>query len=82
LAEERVRKRVAAGGHDIPSDVIHRRYRGGIRNLFSIFIPLVDYWVIIDSSNPVPSKIAEAKKNAAPVIFDSRIFDQIASYEG
>ncbi len=81
LAEVRVRNRVAAGGHNIPVDVIHRRYRAGIRNLFSIFMKIVDYWVVIDSSNPVPSKIAEGKKNLDTVIFDSLIFEHIASYE-
>lgn len=36
MAEQRVARRVAAGGHDIPAEVIHRRYWAGLRNLFEI----------------------------------------------
>lgn len=50
LATERVKRRVAEGGHDIPEEVIERRYRQGIRNLFDIFIPAVDAWTIVDNS--------------------------------
>jgi len=35
VAIERVAKRVAEGGHNIPEDVIRRRYDAGIRNLFN-----------------------------------------------
>ena len=50
VAEQRVAARVASGGHNIPSDVIHRRYWLGIRNLFSIFVPIVDRWSLYDNS--------------------------------
>lgn len=42
----RVRKRVAAGGHDIPEDTIRRRF-GRSRNYFEIiYQPIVDEWYI------------------------------------
>jgi predicted ABC-type ATPase len=50
MAELRVAARVASGGHDIPKDVIHRRYWLGLRNLFEIFTPLVDYWSMYENS--------------------------------
>ena len=34
LAKERVKTRVKEGGHNIPTDVIERRYINGIKNLF------------------------------------------------
>jgi len=37
LAIERVGKRVATGGHDIPEDTIRRRYHFGIQNLSKIY---------------------------------------------
>ena len=49
MAEQRVASRVASGGHDIPKDVIHRRYWLGLRNLFEIFTPIVDYWSMYDN---------------------------------
>lgn len=33
LAVQRVRERVRAGGHDVPEEVIRRRYDAGLRNL-------------------------------------------------
>lgn len=50
-AEQRVALRVASGGHDIPKDVIHRRYWRGIQNLFDIFVPIVDHWALYDNSD-------------------------------
>lgn len=50
MAEERVAARVASGGHNIPKEVIHRRYWLGLRNLFEIFSPIVDYWSMYDNS--------------------------------
>ena len=49
-AEQRVAMRVASGGHNIPKDVIHRRYWRGIQNLFDIFAPIVDQWALYDNS--------------------------------
>lgn len=49
-AELRVLTRVASGGHNIPKDVIHRRYWRGLRNLFEIFVPIVDFWSLYDNS--------------------------------
>ena len=51
MAEKRVTKRVAEGGHNIPKEVIHRRYWLGIQNLFRIFAPIVDSWSLYDNSN-------------------------------
>ena len=45
LAKKRVADRVASGGHNIPIDVIERRYYLGIRNLFRLFMNEVDVWV-------------------------------------
>lgn len=50
LAKERVKIRVLEGGHNIPPAVIERRYYNGIRNLFEIYMPLVDQIYIFDNS--------------------------------
>ena len=46
LALQRVAERVASGGHNIPEEIVRRRYVAGISNLFRIFIPEVDFWNI------------------------------------
>jgi predicted ABC-type ATPase len=51
LAIDRVAKRVAQGGHNIPEDVIRRRYISGLRNVINIYLPLSSNAVIIDNSN-------------------------------
>lgn len=52
-AIERVAQRVSEGGHNIPTDVIRRRYQSGIENLFRIYMPIVDSWMLIgNQSNP------------------------------
>lgn len=59
MAEMRVASRVASGGHNIPKDVIHRRYWLGLQNLFDIFAPMVDYWSLYDNSvNQTPVVVA------------------------
>ncbi len=50
LAKERVRIRVSEGGHNIDSDVIERRYSRGVKNLFDIYLPIVDGALIFDNS--------------------------------
>ena len=50
LALERVRNRVLAGGHDVPEEVVRRRYLRGARNFFSSYQPLADSWVVYDNS--------------------------------
>ena len=59
MAIERVKLRVAGGGHNIPLDTIKRRYNNGIKNLINIFITLADKWVVIDNSHQEYFFIAE-----------------------
>ncbi len=51
LAVQRVAKRVAEGGHNIPSAIIQRRYWAGLRNLFALYLPLADTAQIYDNSD-------------------------------
>lgn len=50
MARDRVDTRVSSGGHNIPNDVIYRRYWLGLENLFNIFVPIVDVWSLYDNS--------------------------------
>ena len=53
MAEQRVASRVASGGHNIPKEVIHRRYWLGLNNLFDIFAHEVDRWSLYDNSEQI-----------------------------
>ena len=84
LAIERARTRVAEGGHDIPENVIRRRYFSGIKNLFKLYFPVCNYWMIIDNSNPILELIAEGSYTNEIIIKNSSKFEQlknISSYD-
>ena len=53
MAVERVRNRVAEGGHHVADDVIQRRFISGLRNFLDVYKTLVDSWILYDSSGPV-----------------------------
>jgi predicted ABC-type ATPase len=59
MAIARVRQRVAAGGHNVPEDVIRRRFDAGLRNFSQIYKPLVDEWVLYDNSGDEPVRLDE-----------------------
>ena len=77
LAVERVRNRVISGGHNIPDDVIYRRYAAGINNLSKLYLPICDYWMIIDNSEPPFQIVAEGVKTENIEINDQIIYNQI-----
>ena len=63
MAIKRVENRVAEGGHDIPKNVIERRFDNGLRNLINRYIPIVDSWVLLDNSNEDFEFIANGSGN-------------------
>lgn len=67
MAVQRVQERVAQGGHNIPELDIRRRYRRGIRNLTSIYLPMVDDAWILNGSQAPPSVIWKRHKDAEQV---------------
>ena len=80
LAIQRVAERVANGGHNIPEDVIRRRYVAGINNLFRLFIAEVDFWDLYDNSKKTRIEIARGGKNAETMICDELLFQRIQKY--
>ena len=59
LALKRIAERVRRGGHDIPANVVRRRYGKGLINLFRRYMALVDYCAIFDNSSTVPTLVYE-----------------------
>ena len=50
MAISRVKDRVAAGGHNIPEDVVRRRYYMGLTYFFETYAPVCDRWILADNS--------------------------------
>jgi len=63
LAIRRVAERVKNGGHDIPVNVIRRRYKKGLENFFKLYIPIAEQWALFDNSNSFPGVIAQKYEN-------------------
>ena len=80
LAMQRVAERVANGGHNIPEDIIRRRYVAGISNLFRLFMSEVDFWDIYDNSKKTRLEIARGGKNAETIICDDSLFHKMQDY--
>jgi predicted ABC-type ATPase len=53
-ALERVAIRVQQGGHDVPEDVVRRRFVASHRNFEEIYKPLVDRWLLVDNLGEEP----------------------------
>ncbi|MDD2491259.1 MAG: zeta toxin family protein [Bacteroidales bacterium] len=81
LAVERVKMRVASGGHNIEEKTIRRRYDIGIKNLFSLYIPLCEYWMIINNSTIPQELIAEGGKSMEPKIYNKPSYNKLINYE-
>ena len=57
IAIERVANRVIQGGHNVPEEIIRRRYTHGIIN-FERYKVLVDSWQLYDNSG-IPAVLLE-----------------------
>lgn len=76
-AVKRVAKRVSQGGHNIPTDVVYRRYASGLKNLFQLYIDTVDCWALYDNSDCPTRKIAYGWKGAETTVLDSETFNRL-----
>lgn len=72
-----MKTRVLEGGHNIEPDVIERRYYKGIKNLFNIYLPIVDGALIFDNSNGKHQLLAEKTVDGLLNIFDLIKFKEL-----
>jgi predicted ABC-type ATPase len=81
LAIERVKTRVLEGGHHVENEVIRRRYKKGIKNLFEIYLPIADEVMIFDNSEGKHDLIAEKTIESDIEVLNKVKFNQLKSYE-
>ena len=79
-AIERVAERVSKGGHNIPKDIIIKRYYEGIDNLFNIYMPIVDSWILVDNSITPRSIIATGGQKQLTEIRNNLTFKKVEAY--
>jgi predicted ABC-type ATPase len=68
LALKRIADRVRLGGHDVPAEVVRRRFSKGLNNLFNTYMDLVDYCAIFDNSSSVPRLVFEKSEGMDRII--------------
>lgn len=68
------------GGHNIPEEIVRRRYVAGISNLFRIFIPEVDFWNIYDNSQKPRIQIALGGREADTIVFNNTLYQELQNY--
>ena len=67
LATQRVKFRVAGGGHNIPANDIKRRFGRSLKNLFEQYMPLAESWYLFDNSLYEPRLIAQSLRDKETV---------------
>lgn len=81
LAKERVKTRVKEGGHNIPEKVIERRYLKGIKNLFHIYLDIVDGILVFDNSFGRHELIAQKIEQEDMLVFNKKKYKQLEYYD-
>jgi predicted ABC-type ATPase len=59
LLLSRIQGRVLLGGHNVPANVVRRRFARSIRNFLQTYSLLADSWYLFDNFGPVPVTIAQ-----------------------
>jgi predicted ABC-type ATPase len=58
VALSRIAQRVTKGGHDVPEQVVRRRFDRSLGNFFREYQPIVDSWHLFDNTGSTPVTIA------------------------
>ncbi|MBI2118045.1 MAG: zeta toxin family protein [Elusimicrobia bacterium] len=76
LSLKRIDERVKKGGHNVPEQVVRRRFKKGLNHLFGIYKELFDSILILDNSTEYPELVALIAKGKAE-IFNHKLFNVI-----
>lgn len=79
IAIERVRDRVAAGGHNVPETIIRRRYTKGLQYFFYDYKNLADRWMLFDNTR-IPFKMIAQGWKESMVVKNNRKYEEIEKY--
>ena len=80
---KRVAERVIQGGHNVPEEIIRRRYYAGLRNLVKFYLPLADSALLLDNSlGEMQRIIAEKNLGCSLLIEDMDVWQEIQRVAG
>jgi len=75
LSLKRIAERVRRGGHNIPTEVVIRRFRKGLINLFKHYMAISDYCAIFD--NTTRPKLVYELLSGVDHVIDRKTCDRI-----
>ena len=76
-------RRVSQGGHNIPLDVIYRRYEAGLKNFFQLYMPVVDFWSLYDNNTCPTQRIASGwRKGERLEVTEALRFEELKKMYG
>lgn len=81
VSKTRVAQRVARGGHNIPPDVIERRHGRSLFNLVNLYMPICDYFTVIDNAGTMPQIVITGGIGLENNVFTVEIWETIQAYE-
>lgn len=68
LALSRIKTRVAKGGHDVPAEIVRRRFERSLTNFFRHYRRVVNSWTLVDNSTITPTVIASQQNGMLHII--------------
>jgi predicted ABC-type ATPase len=80
LALSRIRERVALGGHDVPTEIVQRRFTRSLESFLARYRPLADSWMLFDNSGRRPAVIA-AQEHGQVNIVQRMLYNAIVAWQ-
>ncbi len=77
LAVRRVKLRVSLGGHDVPADIVRRRFARSRANFFALYAPLADDWALFDNSHAGEARLIAELDGAHLRIKDNATWNRL-----
>lgn len=81
VSKARVAQRVLQGGHNIPPDVIERRYGRSVENLVKRYVPICNFFTVFSNTGPVPEEVALGGMYLETEVLNNEIWKIIQAYE-
>jgi predicted ABC-type ATPase len=63
FAVARVKQRIKERGHDVPEEVVRKRYHSGLSSFEALYKAIVDKWVLVDNAGERPILIDEGERH-------------------
>jgi predicted ABC-type ATPase len=76
ISINRVAKRVAAGGHHVPDEIVRRRWSRSIANFVELYQPIADEWVVYASVDGEHRPVAD-KRTSGQTVYDAKLWSRL-----